>query len=700
MIASSNIVSKVLRYFALVFASLLALYALIGYVIAPIAAKHFALKAIHEHTHWTPVIESIEFDPFDLKLDIQQLLLLGPEQNTGERNKEISFSSLSIDLKAQRLIAGALGGNLDIAVDNVILISPFIDLTLDKSGELLIGKRLKPSDTPEENVKTENEDTSKAVVWQVDQIKIMGGATTIKDYQPNTPFTLSITELDLALAELSNDLSRPISYDLALLANKAPLSLRGNVAPDPLTLNADFTLSELNLELIQPYLTEQTTLLIEKGALDLEGTVSLESHNELSTLVSVASTMKNLAIMDTSTEVRPISFDTFSLSSTSVKYPELDISVGPIELTNPTIGLVRTEQGEIAFGAKDQSNPESTEEESEVSDATSDQEPRSVSFKLAAVALEGGSVLITDQSLKPAFSNKLTDISLSIDQFDGENPTALGLKMGMFEDGKLDVKGTVTPIDKGATNLAIALKNLSLPKVSGYSQHFTGFPIDDGRLNLDLKYEITEQQLDASHKILVDHLEFGDKDGGNSIVSAPLPMLVAMLENNSQLINLDIPVGGDLSDPTVNVFSLVIDGLQAFFTKLITSPFSMLGKLIGIEGDFAWVAFEAGQAELSAEQSYRLQQIARLMTERPKLALTIKPTYSFAQDSEALKTQTGLSEIKEEQLLSLASRRADYLRRFLVEQSGVTENRISLETPAAATKDHQAIRTEFEISSL
>ena len=59
-----------------------------------------------------------------------------------------------------------------------------------------------------------------------------------------------------------------------------------------------------------------------------------------------------------------------------------------------------------------------------------------------------------------------------------------------------NIKGQINPLSEDAyTDLTCSFKNLDLPTVSPYSGKYAGYPINKGKLSLELGYKISEKTL-------------------------------------------------------------------------------------------------------------------------------------------------------------------------------------------------------------
>ncbi|WP_122447520.1 DUF748 domain-containing protein, partial [Pseudomonas viridiflava] len=94
------------------------------------------------------------------------------------------------------------------------------------------------------------------------------------------------------------------------------------------------------------------------------------------------------------------------------------------------------------------------------------------------------------------------------------------------------------------------------------SDKFAGFRIRKGRLNLDLHYLITNGQLKAQNKVLVEQLQLGEKVDSPDAVDLPIRLAVALLKDTQGRISIELPIEGDLNNPQFSVMPIVWQTLR------------------------------------------------------------------------------------------------------------------------------------------
>jgi len=205
------------------------------------------------------------------------------------------------------------------------------------------------------------------------------------------------------------------------------------------------------------------------------------------------------------------------------------------------------------------------------------------------------------------------------------------------------------------TDMSVLFRNLEMTRLTPYSGKFVGRRIDSGKLSLDLKYFIENGKLKGDNQVIVEHIELGEEIDSPDAVSLPLNLAIAILEDANGVIDLGLPVSGDLQDPKFSYGQLIWKAFANLIKKLATAPFRALGALLGGESEtLDAILFENGSAELLPPEVEKLANLAKALEKRPNLRLVVQGQYSQEMDGKALKALQIKRHITERQGLTLA----------------------------------------------
>jgi hypothetical protein len=256
-------------------------------------------------------------------------------------------------------------------------------------------------------------------------------------------------------------------------------------------------------------------------------------------------------------------------------------------------------------------------------------------------------VFFSDRFIKPNYSANLSELTGQLSGFSsvpaGAVPDMADLSLRGKAEGTadLEITGKLNPLAQPlALDIRGRMRDLELPPLSPYSIKYAGHGIQRGKLSMDVNYVVRpDGQLTASNRLVLNQLSFGDKVDG-APASLPVKLAVALLADRNGVIDVDLPISGSLNDPQFRLAPLIFRVIVNLVVKAVTAPFSLLAGALGGGGDeLSTVAFAPGSAMLGADARAGLDKVARALTDRPALRMTVVGTASLDAEREALKRE-------------------------------------------------------------
>ena len=273
----------------------------------------------------------------------------------------------------------------------------------------------------------------------------------------------------------------------------------------------------------------------------------------------------------------------------------------------------------------------------------------SFSFDIGPFKIKNAKMTFEDKNLPIPFKTNMTNLNGEFSRLNSSSskPTKLKLEGKVDEYGYSKITGTVDINDiKLLTDTNILFKNIAIKNFTPYSGKFVGREIESGKLNLDLKYNIKKSDLNAQNSVIISDIKFGKNVESPDAVSLPLDLAIALLEDSSGVIDIDLPVTGNVDDPQFSIAPIVWKVFTNLIVKAITSPFTLLASVFGIDAeDIKSLEFELGKSDILASEKESLDNIAKILSKKPKLAIKVKPVY------DPIKDKIALQNIKFEQFL-------------------------------------------------
>lgn len=323
-----------------------------------------------------------------------------------------------------------------------------------------------------------------------------------------------------------------------------------------------------------------------------------------------------------------------------------------LEIAQAEIGdfysrLVVTEQGRINLidvtRPVDESAPAAAAAPSAASAAAPvvvEATPLPIDIKLGGTKLVNGRIDFADRFVKPNYSAALTDLNGSLGALQSGSREMATLELRGRAEGSalLEITGQLNPFAKPlALDIRAKATDLELAPLSPYAGKYAGYAIERGKLSMDVRYRIdADGKLEADNQVVLNQLTFGDRIESPSATSLPVRLAVALLKDSRGVIDLNLPISGSLSDPQFSIWGLVGRVLGNLLVKAVSAPFALLSGLGGGSGgDPSEIAFMPGTATFAEGQQETLDQVAKALTDRPALTMTVTGASDTATEREA-----------------------------------------------------------------
>ncbi len=496
------------------------------------------------------------------------------------------------------------------------------------------------------------------------EFKLNNGTLAAEDRSalPVVPF--AVAPINLVLSNASLEQGNPIHLDLdAGLNGSGVLKAAGTVTADPAAADLNVTVASFPLASLQPYMARQTSITVLDGILGAAMHVQEKPgrHGQGTLLATGNVAVDRLHTIDNTLRDDLVNWQRLAISGLRVQHhPDL-IAIDTITALKPYVRAIVEPDRSLNIG-RALRPPGAVDAEPALNESTA-ASPASATATPPAIPpapvaafpvtirkliVTNGQAQFTDLSIVPTFSTGIAAL----------NGTVAGLSSAPESRAQIDLKGQVdeySPVTiagvanflgaKEYLDLNMAFRNMELTTFNPYSGKFAGYNITKGKLTTELQYKIDDRKLDARHHVTIDQLEFGDKTESKDAVSLPVKLAVALLKDRHGVIDLDIPITGTLDDPKFRLGPVIWKVVINLLTKIVTSPFALLGKLFGGGPDLQFVDFNAGSAALNGAGQQKVSAITKALVERPQLKIELPIAIAAAADRPAIVEQRYTQEL-------------------------------------------------------
>ncbi|QGZ63710.1 DUF748 domain-containing protein [Paraburkholderia acidisoli] len=517
--------------------------------------------------------------------------------------------------------------------------------------------------------------------YTIDALNVSNGAINVTDSAAPRPVKLAIAPLDLKVQQISDDLHHALPIDLKATVNrKGTLALNGNVNPTPLKAQLKIDANRLDAAAFEPYFGKSLNAVIASALLNMNGQLAVEQDKAFKANYRGDAALVDVRMLDKATSAQFAGWRSLALSNLKANYDDArgtDVDASRVTFAGFYGRVVLDAQGQLNLKnvvAHESGEAKSLTQDAGAADAGKRGRepvpltPQAASAPAAAPAtgpaptvqaaqgpqhpvrlhfgqlvLQDGSVNYTDNFIKPNYTADLVQIHGTVGAFGTESTTSAPVDVSakLAANGPITIKGTVNPlIAKPALDLTATAHDIELTNLTPYSTKYAGYPITKGKLNVDLHYQLADEQLTANNHIFIDQLTFGDHVDNDTATKLPVRLAISLLKNRRGEIDVNIPVSGSLSNPEFSLGGLIWKAVLNLLAKAVTAPFSLLANAFGGGGEeLGYVEFAPGTATLTDADNGKLDKIAQALGDKPSIKIDLIGRADPAVDTPALREQ-------------------------------------------------------------
>ena len=539
-----------------------------------------------------------------------------------------------------------------VRAESMVITDPRLNLVRMADGQFNIQSAITVSGTEEDSAVISDEGDKGFARWDISlgRFEIENGTAALMDETLEPPAQFGLDELGLALDSISNQEGAAFPTRLSLgVVSGGSLEFEGELTALPRT-SAEGTLSltDFQLQVVQPWLGRLARVRIDQGALSLNGEV-LRSPDEPGSFKGSVQVV-NFGLQDTLREEELTGWTGLEINRAEISLAEKSINTSEIELTQPYGRLAIAEDKTTNLSDLRINESKTGVVEPEVAGSESPALENAMSFTIGGVEIADARMDFSDLSLPLPFAVAIRSLDGTVSTLASNSiePARIQMEGQVNEFGSAQIGGAINAWDyTDNTDIQMKFRNLEMANLTPYSIQFAGYRIESGRLDLDLDYEVQKGKMLGDNKIIARQLTIGEKVEHPDAVSLPLKLGVALLKDSDGVIDVDLPVSGDLNDPEFRIGGIVMKAIFNLLTKIVTSPFRLLGNLVGVDSeDFGTLSFQPGRAEVSPPDKEKLIKLAEAMGQRPELQLAVSGVFAEESDRAALQALAVDSELE------------------------------------------------------
>lgn len=619
-----------IRFWVLV---LVVLYTLLGFFVLPWVIQYVAVNTVREDLGRELHIESIQTNPYTLRLQVNGLHL-----DDTDDQLLFGWEQLEVNLAWSSLV------NRRWTFPSIHLNQALVQEERFASGETRF-LRLTEALTEEDS------DDEPPPALHIEQLRVTGGTLHFFDnLEDERDDASELSRVGLELQDIQFTLddfslheaaSSPVQLE-GTFAGGGVLSFEGVMQHLPdFTLEGSARIDQLALTQADPYLRQLLNVHLGSGSLSLRGAILSDPEQPFA--FQGSGSIEALEIKDGDNEETLIGWLNLQADQLDLNLAENRVETGYITVD----GLF----GQVIIYRDQSTNFSPLLESIEADEEDPDIETEPFDITIDRIELREGGFLFADYSLPLFFSADIRNLHGHISTLSAtsDEPAEVDLEGQVEEVGMASIEGSIQIWDPTKeTDLELNFQNLQIPQFSPYTLEFASRPVEDGEMDVNLGYTIEDGQLEGRNNLVLRSLRIGDEIDSDGLLDLPLNFALSLLEDGDGVIDLDLPVSGDVGDPEFDYGQVILDAVRSVILSIVEAPFRFLAELVGADSeDFGQVDFEEGASELQPPQLARIGELREALSQRPALFLELAGPFNREFDGDALKRNKAIETLKQ-----------------------------------------------------
>jgi hypothetical protein len=557
------------------------------------------------------------------------------------KSKEVFFSSARIhtEVSLLQLISGKY------MLKTIQVISPVV--VIEQEGEHFNFDDLIKRFSSEDTTTKEKEPPSEQVKYRVEAIEITGGNITYRDKHMHQEIVMEKFRFKCPLLAWDEPIIKS-SVDFSLKSGGkifSTLALNSHSLAYTLTLKLD----ELDLLLAYPYLKDYikssyaggllSSDLFVKGDFDtpqaiaLRGSVNLDDFRLDDAQKQTVASWKSFDISIDSINVAADKYN-FGKISLVKPYMLVEMYAEDNNFTRMMMPSGADTTAGTAVDSIDYSNP-FTMMAGYIKQISKDYIISN--YTAGSAEILNGHIVYNDYTLEDRFTYDLEELSLQSGRIDSQGDSlTFNVSCLANRSGRLNSYLAFDPKDYKNMAVNFTVDKMRISDFNPYSKFYVAHAFVEGLLKYASTNTIQNGIIASSNIMHIEKIEVSRRIG-KGLYSMPLRLAIVLLRDRHGNIDLDIPVKGDLKDPTYKLGKVIWKILGNLVVKAATAPYTLLSKALGVsEEELKLIRFDYLQKSFEKQQMKGLDLISQSLKEQPGLKVALVQVASHENEKEAL----------------------------------------------------------------
>ena len=465
---------------------------------------------------------------------------------------------------------------------------------------------------------------------------------------PATQFTLK--ELDLSADDLDTRANDDTDIDAkARIGSRGRVAISGRLARNPLRAAVRIDLQDFRLPLLAPYWNAVSQLKLRRGYANINGELRIIPGDVPHYEFEGDGHIDGMETRDPVSGRNILCWKKLTLDDIAISSHPKRFYTRVMDFDEAYLHLVLKEDHHLnladVFKVENPAVVPSEIKAMRFEPSPTNEPPHAA---IGLVRFNDSRVDFSDLGLKPQLSTSVRELGGTVRGLSTRRDATAEISLfgKINRNSPVRLSGALEPMDyQDHTDLLLDFTGLNMTSFPQYAGRFSGYRVARGKLNMDLHYQIDHGQIQIDNRTVIDRLTLGEKieEAHHLFVDLALWMLM----DNRGNLDIDLPIYGDLENPSYELGTLYAEALVQFFGKVFTSPATLVQDLIPTAHEEQSIPFEPGQREVDQRLLKALARLIDVYKDQEGGVIEITPSANPKSDGMALAETALKLELKE-----------------------------------------------------
>lgn len=281
-------------------------------------------------------------------------------------------------------------------------------------------------------------------------------------------------------------------------------------------------------------------------------------------------------------------------------------------------------------------------------------------YKIQRLGIYNANFKYSDFAINEKFMASANPLTLVADSIDRTNKqwVNLSLRTQIKPYGDVSLDLSINPQDSSDFKLKYYLDKLPVAMFNPYLITYTSFPLDRGTVEIKGNWDVTNGFISSNNHLLIIDPRINKKQKRNGAKWVPMRFIMFFVRERGNVIDYEVPITGNLSDPKFNLRDVILDAVKNIFVKPATTPYRIEVKSIETEIEKSMIVrWDMNRSVLPESQSDFMYNIVDYLKDNPDFKISVNSIWYTDKEKEYI----AFFEAKKRYYLSYTQKNTDIL---------------------------------------